>query len=166
MNLPPDEDDYQDAASRIDLVPAVDVIFSILALTIVTSATLSRNVGLPVQLPTAQMGQPQTKIDVTVTIRADGRMDVDGQLVTIDTLAQRLQQLTNPAPPTNSRSLGQPLLGQPHSNAPTLQVILRADAAVPHGQVVAILDILQTIEGVQLAIGVIPSNRPSPTINP
>jgi len=161
MNLPPDEDDYQDAASRIDLVPAVDVIFSILALTIVTSATLSRNVGLPVQLPTAQMGQPQTKIDVTVTIRADGRMDVDGQPVTIDTLAQRLQPLTNPVPSTNS-----PLLGQPHSNAPTLQVILRADAAVPHGQVVAVLDILQTIEGVQLAIGVIPSNRPSPTINP
>ncbi|TAF50670.1 MAG: biopolymer transporter ExbD [Oscillatoriales cyanobacterium] len=132
MRLPADDDQNL----RIDLVPAIDVIFSILALTIVASATLSRMDGLPVALPRASSADPQTLPDRTVTIGATGEIQLDGETIALDGLAAAVAQR------------------EPR------RVILRADERVPHGQVVAVLDRLRQVEGVELAIGVTPVRQP------
>jgi len=137
MNLPPDDDDR---ALRIDMLPAIDVIFAILALTIVASATLTSLEGLPVALPRASQAEPQDRPDATITIAASGEIQLDGETIAIDTLVDRLRQ-----------NAGQ-------------RAILRADASVPHGQVVAVLDRLRQIENLQLAIGT--QSAPSPAQTP
>jgi biopolymer transport protein ExbD len=126
MRLPPDDDHNL----RIDLVPAIDVIFSILALTIVASATLSQTDGLPVALPRASRADPQSLPDLTVTIAATGELQLDGVAIELEGLAAAVAQRDQ------------------------RRVILRADERVPHGRVVAVLDRLRQVEGVELAIGV------------
>ncbi|MGD1903997.1 MAG: ExbD/TolR family protein [Geitlerinemataceae cyanobacterium] len=131
MNLPPDDDDR---ALRIDMLPAIDVIFAILALTIVASATLTRLEGLPVALPRASQAEPQDLPDATITIAATGEIQLDGETVEIDALVSRVGDRR--------------------------KAILRADANVPHGQVVAVLDRLRQVENLQLAIGTEPATMP------
>jgi len=41
-------------------------------------------------------------------------------------------------------------------------VVIRADASVPHGRVVAVMDQLRTLEGVQLAIATQPHDALAP----
>lgn len=127
MRLPSDDDHHN---LRIDLLPAIDVIFAILALTIVASATLSRTDGLPVALPSASRADPQSLPDLTVTIIATGELQLDGVAIELEGLAAAVAQREQ------------------------RRVILRADERVPHGRVVAVLDRLRQVEGVELAIGV------------
>ena len=127
MRLPPDDDEQN---LHIDILPAIDVIFSILALTIVASATLSRIDGLPVSLPRTSRADPPTLPDMTVTIATTGELQLDGETIDLDGLVAAVAQRDR------------------------RRVILRADERVPHGQVVAVLDRLRQVEGVELAIGV------------
>lgn len=133
MRLPADDDNQN---LRIDILPAIDVIFAILALTIVASATLSRTEGLPVALPRASSADPQTLPDLTVTIGATGELQLDGVAIDLDGLVAAVAQRDR------------------------RRVILRADERVPHGRVVAVLDRLRQVEGVELAIGVEPVREP------
>lgn len=128
----PDEDEPD---LRIDIVPAVDVIFSILALTIVASATLSRIDGLPVSLPRASQTEPESLPDRVVTIAVTGELQLDGAVINLDGLVTALDQ------------------------GDRQRVMVRADERVPHGQVVAVLDRLRQVEGVELAIGVEASGK-------
>ncbi|NJN62111.1 MAG: biopolymer transporter ExbD [Coleofasciculaceae cyanobacterium RL_1_1] len=136
MRLPGDDDQNL----RIDLLPAIDVIFAILALTIVASATLSQIDGLPVVLPRASSADPQSLPDMTVTIGATGELQLDGVAIELDGLVATITQ------------------GEPQREP--RRVILRADERVPHGQVVAVLDRLRQVEGIELAIGVEPRREP------
>lgn len=133
MHLP-DEDG--DPPAQINITPAIDVIFSILAFLIVSTLFLSRSQGFPVNLPSADTAQIQPSVTLTVTIFADGTLALNQEPIALPDLravvAGRVGAQANPL------------------------AIVAADAAVPHGQVVAVMDQLRSVPNLRLAIETAP----------
>ncbi len=117
---------------EINIVPMIDVIFAILAFFMVSSLSLTRSQGLPVNLPSAQTAEPKQTAQINLTIETDGDMFVDRQPIE---LAQLKGALTEKIAP-NSESL----------------VIINADQKVEHGQVVKVMDRLRQVPGANMAI--------------
>jgi biopolymer transport protein ExbD len=117
---------------EINIVPMIDVIFAILAFFMVSSLSLTRSQGLPVNLPSAQTSEPKQTAQINLTIETDGDIFVDRQPIE---LAQLKGTLTEKIAP-NSDSL----------------VIINADEKVEHGQVVKVMDRLRQVPGATMAI--------------
>ncbi|MCD8486144.1 biopolymer transporter ExbD [Kamptonema cortianum] len=125
-------DEDLDRPGEINIVPMIDVIFSILAFFIISSLYLTRSEGLPVNLPQAASSQTQRSAEVTVTVDRQGQIAINNQPIQLNQLEATLQQFVQPSQPT--------------------LVILNADEAVSHGVVVSVMDRLRQIEGARLAI--------------
>ncbi|MEN9519669.1 MAG: hypothetical protein RLZZ381_2257 [Cyanobacteriota bacterium] len=117
---------------EINIVPMIDVIFAILAFFMVSSLSLTRSQGLPVNLPSAQTSEPKQTAQINVTIENDGDMFVDRQPIELAQLKATLTEKIKP----NSDSL----------------VIINADEKVEHGQVVKVMDRLRQVPGATMAI--------------
>ena len=128
MQLPEEPDN----PLQINILPMIDVIFSILAFFIISTLFLTRSEGLPVDLPSAQTAQPQQSAPVNVTVKSDGTLALNQEPVQLQNLGPQVRQLAQPG----RRTLA----------------IVNADEGVPHGRVVQVLDRLRQLEGVTLAI--------------
>lgn len=117
---------------EINIVPMIDVIFAILAFFMVSSLSLTRSQGLPVNLPSAQTSEPKQTAQINVTIENDGDLFVDRQPIELAQLKATLTEKITP----NSDSL----------------VIINADEKVEHGQVVKVMDRLRQVPGATMAI--------------
>jgi biopolymer transport protein ExbD len=117
---------------EINIVPMIDVIFAILAFFMVSSLSLTRSQGLPVNLPSAQTSEPKQTAQINVTIETDGDIFVDRQPIELAQLKGTLTEKITP----NSDSL----------------VIINADEKVEHGQVVKVMDRLRQVPGATMAI--------------
>lgn len=126
------QDDEQESAYSINIVPMIDVIFAILAFFIISTLFLTRSEGLPVNLPEAITGVSQRQQQITVTIDPEGRLGLNRQPIELNALVAEVQRLV--------------------ANNQASVVVINADQAVNHGQVVAVMDRLRGIEGVKLAI--------------
>lgn len=125
-------DDEPDIAPQINIVPMIDVIFSILAFFIVSSLFLTRSEGLDVNLPQASTSQLQRTEQITVTINKKGQIFLNKKSLELDQLEKGVRQLIVPKE--------------------TSIVTLKADAEVNHGTVVKVMDRLRRIKEVKLAI--------------
>jgi len=134
-------DDDPDIPAQINIVSAIDVIFAILAFFIISSLFLTRNEGLPVNLPQAQSSQVQQETRITVSVTADGEIRVDEDGVTLEALQDRVRQQM--------------------AEVDTTLVVLNADEAIPHGQAIAIMDRLRQIENLRMAIATQSHRNPS-----
>ena len=123
---------------EINILPMIDVIFSILAFFIISSLFLSKTRSLPVDLPSAQTAQPEKNEQISITIEADGDLFLDKQPIQIEELKDALQA----AIPANSESL----------------VVVNADENVNHGKVVRVMDRLRQVPGAKMAIAADPEN--------
>ena len=132
MRLP---DDSDETPFLINLVSMIDVLFCILAFFIVSSLYLTRSEGLPVNLPTATTAETQRAATINVTILANGAIAVNRKPIALGALEEAVRPLVG----KNSQSL----------------VIINADAKVPHGRVVSVMDHLRQIPGVRLAIAAV-----------
>ncbi len=121
---------------EVNILPMIDVIFAILAFFIISTLFLTRTEGLPVNLPDAESAEPQQQADFSVTVKPDGQITLNQQIVTLE----QLQNLVNSA----------------MGGAKTALVTVHADEQVYHGQVIAVIDELRLIEGVQLGIATEP----------
>lgn len=130
-------DDEPDLPPPINIIPAIDIILSILTFFIISSLDLIRNEGLPVNLPGASTAELQERPQLTVSIDAQGQIALNDRFLDLNSLDGEVRQ----SMPENG----------------TVLVILRADAIVPHGRVVEVMDRLNRIEGVKLAIATIRS---------
>jgi len=128
MRLPSEPD----TPSQINIVPMIDVIFAILTFFIMSTLFLTRSEGLPVNVPGAATSEAQPQSQIVVTIDQEGELFLDRQPIVLEDLTTQTQALVE-------------------SGEPPL-VVINADAAVNHGQVVAVMDRLRAIEGVRLAI--------------
>ncbi|ACK67000.1 Biopolymer transport protein ExbD/TolR [Rippkaea orientalis PCC 8801] len=128
MRLP----DEMEPPGQIDIVPMIDIIFSILAYVIISTLSLTRSAGLPVNLPSAKTAQPQQTKQINVTIESDGDVFLDRQPIQVDSL----------------KSTVGALIGQQQEGL----VIINADQQVDHGRVVKVMDILRQVPGAKLAI--------------
>ena len=107
--------------ARIEIIPLIDIIFFLLATFVMVSLSMVKNQGVAVALPTAATGQPQAQArSATVTVTEAGRLYLDRELVTFDTLPQRLETL--------------------HRQDPQLRVVFNGDALAYFGDVVKALD--------------------------
>ncbi|MEG4574119.1 biopolymer transporter ExbD [Microcoleus sp. N3A4] len=129
MRLP----DEPDNIPQINIVPMIDVVFAILTFLIVSSLSLSKSQGLPVNLPKASTSQSQeAPFKITVTIDAQGKLMVDKKSVNLEQIESTVRQVMG----SNQTSL----------------IILNADKSVYHGNVVAVMDRLRGIKGAKLGI--------------
>ncbi|MBD2186439.1 MULTISPECIES: ExbD/TolR family protein [Oscillatoriophycideae] len=128
MRLP----DEPDIPPQINIVPMIDVVFAILTFFVMSSLFLTRSEGLSVNLPSAATGKSQPPAQVTVTVDEQGRLALNREPIELEALENAVRQQIKP---------NQPLL-----------VVLNADKAVNHGQVVQVMDRLRRVEGAKLAI--------------
>jgi biopolymer transport protein ExbD len=129
MRLPNDSD----RPFQINIVPMIDVIFAILAFFILSTLFLSRSEGLPVDLPQANTSQQTaSQSPLVVTIDRQGNLALNQEAIQLEALVAQIRALV--------------LTGQQPF------VVINADAAVSHGNVVAVMDRLRSIEGVRMAI--------------
>lgn len=117
---------------EINILPMIDVIFSILAFFIISSLFLTRSQGLSVDLPSAQTSEPKQSVELNITIEADGKMYLDRQPIKLEALKGALTDKIAP----NSESV----------------VIINADEKVAHGTVVKVMDRLRQVPGAKMAI--------------
>ena len=117
---------------EINILPMIDVIFSILAFFIISSLFLTRSQGLPVDLPSAQTAEPKQSVQLNITIEPDGKMFLDRQPIELENLKAALTEKIQP----NSESV----------------VIINADTKVEHGTVVKVMDRLRQVPGAKMAI--------------
>ena len=117
---------------EINILPMIDVIFSILAFFIISSLFLTRSQGLPVDLPSAQTAEPKQSVQLNITIEPDGKLFLDRQPIELDNLKTALTQKIQP----DSESV----------------VIINADEKVEHGTVVKVMDRLRQVPGAKMAI--------------
>jgi biopolymer transport protein ExbD len=128
MRLP----DESETPFEINIVPMIDVIFSILAFFIISTLFLTRSEGLPVNLPSAQTTEVKQNVQVNLTIEQDGDMFLNRKPIKLDDLKGAVSALVKP----NSDAL----------------VIIHADEKVEHGQVVKVMDRLRQVPGAKFAI--------------
>lgn len=131
MRLPDDSN----TPLQINIVPMIDVLFCILAFFIISSLSLIRAQGLPVNLPKASTAQSQLQEQIVVTIDVNGAIFLNRQPLELANLAEEVGAL----------------IGQ---NRQAL-VVINADARVSHGTVVSVIDRLNGVNGVKLAIAAV-----------
>lgn len=128
MRIPQEEQ----KSAGINIVPMIDIIFSILAYFIISTLYLTKSEGLPVNLPGANTAQQQPSTEITVTVDAAGDIFLNEAPVEIAALQAGVRNLMVENPET--------------------LVIINADKAVSHGSVIEVMDELRQIEGARLAI--------------
>lgn len=126
--------DEPETPAQINIVPMIDVVFSILTFFIMSSLFLNRSEGLPVNLPKAATSQQArvAQAKIAVTVNKDGKISLNRQPTNIETLTEQLGALVG-------------------DNAEAL-VVINADREVNHGQVVAVMDRVRQVKGAKLAI--------------
>lgn len=127
-------DDDFDTPPQINIVPMIDIIFAILTFFIMATLFLTRSEGLPVNLPSAETASLQNAKQqrITVTIDPQGQIFIDRQPTDDQQLIAQIKAL--------------------QGNQPNVLVIINADETVDHGQVIAVMDQVRTIEGATLGI--------------
>jgi biopolymer transport protein ExbD len=127
----PDESDRPIEISTT-IVPLLDVVFAILTFFIMSTLYLTKSEGLLVNLPKASQSQQQQQTRVNVTVLLDGTLALNKRIIPIEQLEPNVRSLMVATQQT--------------------VVIINADKAVEHGNVVAVLDQVKKIDGVKVAI--------------
>ena len=117
--------------NKIDILPMIDIIFSILAFLIISSLYLTRVDTISVELPKASNSIKQNKMFVNISIDKAGNLFINQRNIQLQNLKVKVINLTD-----EGKNL----------------VVLNADKNVSHGYVIRVLDVLRSIDGLKLAI--------------
>jgi len=99
----------QRSAFRFNITPMIDVVFLLIIFFLVASYFIRSEHARPVSLPQTPGGQPDAadnRPHLTVTIEPDGRYSIGGQLLSQDSVVQRIQALAQ-SPETLPNERGQ-----------------------------------------------------------
>lgn len=132
-------DDDTEETLEVNILPMIDVIFAILAFFILSTLFLTRSEGLPVNLPGAETSDPQDQADFTVTLQPGGGIALEQQPIELEDLQTSIEQAMDP----NQTAI----------------ITIKADEAVYHGEVIAVMDELRAIEGAKLGIATQPQGN-------
>jgi biopolymer transport protein ExbD len=106
--------------ARIEIVPLIDIMFFLLAAFMLVSLSMTQLHRVPITLPEASTGIPETKTPpLQISIDANGVTTWDQQIVTLSEITTRLKAESNPA---------------------ETRVIISADAESRHKQVISVLN--------------------------
>jgi biopolymer transport protein ExbD len=124
--------------ARIEIIPMIDTIFFLLVFFMISTLSMARYSGVPVNLPKAATGQQPATESAAVTMTPDGKILIDKQEV----------------PRENIRALLQERLVA----NPELLVLINADERVEHGRVVDLMDDARQAGVTKMAIAVKPKD--------
>jgi biopolymer transport protein ExbD len=119
--------------TEINVVPLVDIVLVILIIFMV-SAPLFIKPSISVNLPEATTGKETKLSTLNITLSSNGKIDLNGVIVTITELRTQVAQLVK--------------------KDADIQAVIAADKAVPHGDVINVLDKLQLAGVKKFAINV------------
>ena len=120
--------------NKIDILPMIDIIFSILAFLIISSLYLTRVETVSVELPKASNSIKQNKKFINISIDKSGNLFINKKSIKFQDLKDNVVNLVD-----ESKNL----------------VVLNADENISHGYVISVLDVLRSIDGLKLAISTI-----------
>jgi biopolymer transport protein ExbD len=122
--------------ARIEIIPMIDTIFFLLVFFMISTLSMARYSGLPVNLPKAATGRQTPSESASVTILEDGKVFIDKQEITRDRIRAVLEQRL--------------------SQKPDLLILINADHRVDHGRVVEVMDEARQAGVAKMAIAVKP----------
>ena len=117
--------------NKIDILPMIDIIFSILAFLIISSLYLTRVETVSVELPKASNSITQKKKFINISIDKSGNLFINKIRIELQDLKVKLVNLTN-----ENKNL----------------VVLNADKNISHGYVISVLDVLRSVDGLKIGI--------------
>ena len=117
--------------NKIDILPMIDIIFSILAFLIISSLYLTRVETISVDLPKASNSINQNNKFVNISIDKSGNLFISKKSIEFQYLKETVVNLIN-----ESKNL----------------VILNADKNISHGFVISVLDELKSIDGLKIGL--------------
>jgi biopolymer transport protein ExbD len=120
----------------INVTPLVDITLVLLIIFMVTASYIV-SPAIKVDLPKAASGSEQTKTTLALTLAKDGILYLNGERINDEAVV---------------RTIGVEL-----PKNPELQAIIAADRAVPHGDVVHVIDLVKRAGVHRFAINVDPS---------
>jgi biopolymer transport protein ExbD len=138
-------DQGDEAITGINVTPLVDIVLVLLIIFMVT-AKLIVNKSVPLDLPKAATGSDIQTV-FSVVLASDGTMQIDSKPV-----------------PNDDAVLG--LAKKAHDGNPELRAVIKADASVPHGRVIHVLDLLKQAQVGKIAFGVQPTAPGAPGAAP
>jgi len=118
--------------ATLDLTPIVDVVFNLLIFFALSLNFAATSGGINVKLPSASSAEPVKSEQLTINLTQAGQVYYNDKEINIDELSAKLKSIED------KESI----------------VIIRADNAVPHGQVVEVMDIVKSEGFLKLAIAV------------
>lgn len=124
--------------ARIEIVPMIDTIFFLLVFFMISTLSMARYSGLPVNLPKAATGQQPPSQSASVTITQDGKVSIDKEAV--------------------ARPQVRNVLEERLAKNPELLVVINADERVEHGMVVDVMDAARQAGVAKMAIAVKPKD--------
>ena len=111
--------DDDGAIADINITPFVDIILVVLIIFMLATPVIM-NPGIKVNLPQAASGESTTPSQLTISIKQDGGVYLNGEVLDRENIRASIQALMAENPDT--------------------QAILAADKDVPHGLVIQVLD--------------------------
>ena len=117
--------------NKIDILPMIDIIFAILSFLIIASLYLSRVDTIPIDLPKASSSLKQDRKFINIFIDKSGGIFLNKKEIILDDIIGIISNLIN-----ESKNL----------------VVLHADKDASHGEVINVLDLLRSIDGLKIAI--------------
>jgi biopolymer transport protein ExbD len=137
--------DADEGITGINVTPLVDVTLVLLIIFMVTTKIVM-NQSVQLDLPKASTGTSDVQVIFSISLSADGRAFVDSKPVTND---DAILQLARDAAASH----------------PDLRVVIKADAAVTHGRVIHVLDLLKTAHVSKIAFATQQPSAPAPAVS-
>lgn len=129
-------DQGDESITEINVTPFVDVMLVLLVIFMVT-ANYIVNQSIDIQLPKADTGQVIQTRNISLVIDKESKTYLDGKPVEVDTLAARIEEFKTA-----------------QAEGTTVQAVISADTATPHGAVVKVIDVVRKTGITDLAINV------------
>ena len=117
--------------NKIDILPMIDIIFAILSFLIISSLYLSRVDSIPIDLPKASSSLRQDRKFINIFIDKSGGIFLNKKEILLEDIIGSISNLIN-----ERKNL----------------VVLHADKDASHGEVINVLDVLRSIDGLKIAI--------------
>lgn len=133
--------------TRIEIIPMIDTIFFLLVFFMLSSLSMTRLKGLPVDLPDAKTSTNQPASDMTLTINERGQLFLEKVPVAWPNLQEQLLARA----------------GGPKADLDRVTLTVNADQRVAHGVVISAIDIARDIGIMRYGIATNAISKPSST---
>ena len=119
------QNDDDEPITSINIIPLVDIVLVVLIIFMVTASYIVTP-AIEVELPKAQTGEPKANSILSLVITKEGDLFLNNKKIDFGMLRRYIRE---------------------HEEERDLEAVIAADASVPHGKVVELIDLVKS-EGV------------------